>query len=47
LKLHIVADEVQKIVGFTLKPGNLHDYLREGIVGRVPRHCHRGQGMLL
>jgi IS5 family transposase len=25
LKLHIVVDERQKIIGFTLKPGNLHD----------------------
>jgi hypothetical protein len=25
LKLHIIPDERQKIVGFTPKPGNLHD----------------------
>jgi hypothetical protein len=35
-KLHIVADERQKIIRFTLKPGNLHDcYLRRKSAARA------------
>jgi IS5 family transposase len=38
LKLHIVIDERQKIIGFTLKPGNLHDVT----CAEELLHGHRG-----
>jgi hypothetical protein len=47
LKLHIVVDERQKIIGFTLKLGNLHDVTcaeellrgRRGIVIGDKEYC--------